>query len=222
MKEKILIVEDDVDISQDLQDFLEHFEFDTQVVDDGNQVISAVKRFEPNIVILDLMLPGKDGIECCKEIRKFSNVPVLMLTAKVEQIDKLTGLEVGADDYVCKPFDVMELTLRIKAIIKRTKEYIHFSTFYVNLEKREVRFCDQEVHLSALEFSLFELLHSSPERVFSREHIIELAYPHCKDITDRTIDSHIKNIRKKFKKLGLSLPVIETAYGIGYRFNTKN
>jgi len=222
MKNKVLIVEDDQDIANDLQDFLIHFEFETQVVDDGNLVVSAVKRFEPNLVILDLMLPGKDGIACCKEIRQFSNVPVLMLTAKSEQIDKLTGLEVGADDYVCKPFDIMELTLRIKAIIKRTKEYIRFSTFDVNNIKREVRYCDQLINLSALEFDLFELLHASPERVFSREMIIELAYPHCKDITDRTIDSHIKNIRKKFKELGLDLPVIETVYGSGYRFNPKN
>lgn len=222
MKNKVLIVEDDKDIANDLQDFLVHFEFDTQIVDDGNLVVSAVKRFEPHLIILDLMLPGKDGVECCKEIRQFSNVPVLMLTAKIEQADKLTGLEVGADDYVCKPFDIMELTLRIKAIIKRTKEYIHFSTFDVNIDKREVRYCDQQINLSALEFDLFKLLHSAPKRVFSRDMIIELAYPHCKDITDRTIDSHIKNIRKKFKTRDLKLSVIETVYGSGYRFNPKN
>lgn len=216
---RILIVEDEHDIAENLQLFFQHQEFETRHVDDGALVISAVKSYQPDLIVMDLMLPNIGGVELTSEIRSFSNVPIVMLTAKVEQVDKLVGLEAGADDYMCKPFDAMELILRVKAILNRTEGKVQFSNLALYPENREVTYKGQQVGLSALEFNLFELLYKAPERIYSREQIIELAYPQYRDITDRTIDSHVKNIRKKFKEAGAEGGPIQSVYGAGYRFS---
>lgn len=216
---RILIVEDEHDIAENLQLFFQHQEFETRHVDDGALVISAVKSYQPDLIVMDLMLPNIGGVELTSEIRSFSNVPIVMLTAKVEQVDKLVGLEAGADDYMCKPFDAMELILRVKAILNRTEGKVQFSNLALYPENREVTYKGQQVGLSALEFNLFELLYNAPERIYSREQIIEQAYPQYRDITDRTIDSHVKNIRKKFKEAGAEGGPIQSVYGAGYRFS---
>ncbi len=218
-KQKILIVEDDSDISEHLVLFYQHQGFDTKAVEDGALVIGAVKDYQPDLIIMDLMLPNKNGIECCTEIRVFSNVPIIMLTASAEKTDKYVGLESGADDYVCKPFDVMELILRSKAILQRTAGNVSFTTLTVVPEEAKVVYQDKKIDLSTLEYNLFYLLYSNPERIYSRDQILHLAYPQYRHITDRTIDSHVKKIRNKFKSAGVLENPIESIYGAGYRFS---
>jgi len=215
--EHILIVEDEIEIANHLARFFHASGFTTTHLKDGLDVISTVKQTAPSLVILDVMLPGKDGFTCCKEIRTFSEVPIIMLTAKVNEVDRLVGLGAGADDYVCKPFSAPELVMRVKAILKRTKSQPLSKTLVVDKDKQLVLYKNVKVNLTALEYALFLLLFNSPERIYSREQIIDLAYPDLRDITDRAIDSHIKNIRKRFKQAGAEVKVIESVYGAGYK-----
>lgn len=216
--QKVLIVEDDNDIAESLVLFFRHHQFDTKLVGDGAEVIERVRQYQPDLIILDVMIPNKTGVECCQEIRSFSNVPIIMLTAKVEQSDKYIGLEAGADDYVCKPFDVNELILRAKGLLKRTQGSVNFSELNVSKEQAKLEYKGINIDLSVLEFNLFYLLYSSPDRIYSREQILHLAYPEYRYITDRTIDSHVKKIRNKFKDAGIENNPIESVYGAGYRF----
>ncbi len=214
----ILIVEDDEDIAELLELFFQNEGYATVHVDDGNVVVAAVKQHTPDLIVMDLMLPNQDGIVCTQAIREFSNVPIMMLTARIQQIEKLQGLEVGADDYICKPFDVHEMVLRAKAILRRTEGQVSFSQWTLDADALLIKVNGHKVELSALEFSLFKLLFDSPKRVYSRDQIIELAYPDYRDITDRAIDTHVKKIRKKFKQVGLAESPIQSVYGAGYRF----
>lgn len=216
---KILIVEDDADIADSLVLFYQHHNFDTRLVNDGAYVVDTVTSYQPDIVILDIMLPNINEIDCCKAIREFSNVPIILLTAKVEQTDKYVGLESGADDYVCKPFDIMELILRTKTLLQRTQGQVSYSKLSVFPEQAKVVYQDKPVDLSTLEYNLFSLLYNNPERIYSREQILQQAYPQYRHITDRTIDSHVKKIRNKFKQAGVTENPIESVYGAGYRFS---
>lgn len=218
---KILIVEDETDIAEHLALFFQSQGFEAVHVDDGALVVDAVKREQPSLIVLDLMLPNKDGIACCKDIRTFSNVPIVMLTARGEQVHKLAGLEVGADDYVCKPFDTVELVLRVKAILRRSDGHVSYQAWQLDDQSHDVRFRELHIALSSLEYALFSLLFRAPERIFSREQILELAYPDYRDITDRSVDSHVKNIRKKFKQVGIAPSPIQSVYGAGYRFSPQ-
>lgn len=220
-KQKILIVEDDSDIAENLVLFFQHQNYRVKHIDDGAFVVETVRAFHPDIIIMDLMLPNQDGITCCQKIRQFSNVPVIMLTAKVEQVDKHQGLVSGADDYVCKPFDIMELVLRTKAILFRTKGNVSFTQLTVDQDKTKIVYQGKKVVLSTIEFNLFNLLFSHPEQIYSREKILHLAYPQYRHITDRTVDSHVKKIRNKFKEKGIADNPIESVYGAGYRFALK-
>jgi len=215
--EHILIVEDEVEIANHLARFFQASGFSTSHLKDGLGVISEVKKTSPSLVILDIMLPGKDGVTCCEEIRSFSEVPIIMLTAKVNEIDRLVGLGAGADDYVCKPFSAPELVMRVKAILKRSQNQLPSKTLTIDKNKQLVFYKNEKVNLTALEYALFLLLFNSPERIYSREHIIDLAYPDLRDITDRAIDSHVKNIRKRFKQIGAHEKIIESVYGAGYK-----
>lgn len=220
-KQKILIVEDDLDIAESLKLFYLHHNYLVKHISDGAIVVKEVSAFLPDLIILDIMLPNQDGVTCCKNIRQFSNVPIIMLTAKVDQGHKHEGLVAGADDYVCKPFDVMELVLRTKAIISRTYGQVSYSKVSVNQAKAQVSYQGKNVVLSTIEFNLFYLLFSHPERIYSREDILHLAYPQYRHITDRTIDSHVKKIRNKFKELNIDENPIESIYGAGYRYGLK-
>jgi len=144
-----------------------------------------------------------------------------MLTAKVEHTDKLAGLKIGADDYICKPFDAMELVLRCEAILKRTTGNVTYGVWTTDPQRQLVKYKSQSIALSVLEFSLFELLIESPERIYSRDQIIALAYPDDRDITDRTVDSHVRKIRKKITQQGVEHCPIESVYGAGYRFKVS-
>ena len=216
----ILIVEDDLDIAKKLTVFLNKSGFSTEHLDSGQFVVETIKNNTPDLVLLDLMLPYKTGEECCREIRQFSQVPIIITTAKVEEVHRLVGLESGADDYVCKPYSVMELVLRIKAILRRLKpsEAINKRSITITEDSFGVNFNENTVELTALEFSLFKLLFSKPGRIYSRQLILDLAYSDIRDISDRAIDSHVKKIRKKIRSIGVEDNIIESIYGVGYRY----
>ncbi len=214
----ILLVEDDLEIAENIMLFLDAQEHNTTHLTSGENVIITVKDDQPDLILLDIMLPVIDGTECCKQIRQFSDVPIIMLTAKIEEIDRLVGLEAGADDYVCKPFSAMELMLRIKAILKRTSQSQYSSKLTVVRENISVHFKGNCIELTQLEFSLFYLLYNQPNRIYSRAQILDLAYPDMRDISDRTVDAHVKNIRNKIKLLGTKEIVLESVYGAGYRY----
>ncbi|WDE07112.1 response regulator [Thalassomonas viridans] len=217
----ILIVEDDLEIAENVALFLQASNFTTRHLETGEHVVATVKEKEPDLILLDLMLPVMDGLECCKQIRTFSDVPIVMLTAKTQEISRLIGLEAGADDYICKPFSAPELVLRIKAILKRTlkqKVEVVDEGLKLNMDSFRLSYRGQGIELTHLEFNLFSLLYQHPQRIYSRAQILDLAYPDMRDISDRAIDSHVKNIRLKAKKIGLETNIIESVYGAGYRY----
>lgn len=215
---KILIVEDERQIAEYLVKYFKKADFDTLLLNSGEHVVKEVKAQSPDIIVLDLMLPEKDGISICMELREFSDIPVIMLTAKKTEIDRIIGLEAGADDYVCKPFNAKELVLRAKAILKRLNISSENHSLKLNQDNQILSFNTKSVSLTKLEFALAKLLFAKPCRIFSRQQIISLAYNNDKDIFERAVDTHIKNIRKKIKQLGIDETVIEGVYGAGYKY----
>jgi len=215
---KILIVEDERQIAEYVYKYIVRSGFEAVVLNSGEMVIETIKAEHPDLVLLDVMLPVKDGVTCCKEIRQFSDVPVIMLTAKINDIDRIIGLEAGADDYVCKPFNAKELVLRVKAILKRFNVTTQQNGFLLDSNSLQIKFQESAVKLTKLEYALMQLLYSKPSRIFSRQQIMSLAYTEEKDITDRAVDSHVKNIRKKIKSMGIEQVVVECIYGAGYQF----
>ncbi len=215
---RILIVEDEMAIARHLTKFLEKNNYSVEHLDSGLEVVERVKLNQPDLIVLDLMLPHKDGVTCCKEIREFSDVPIIMLTAKAEEIERIIGLKAGADDYVCKPFSAMELILRIKAILNRSNKASHSNTLSLDTDNFTIQYKHHSCELSQIEFLLFNLLFQKPGRIYSRGQMVELAYPDDRDILDRAIDSHIKNVRRKLKSLKIKDNVIDSVYGAGYRF----
>jgi len=173
--------------------------------------------------LLDLMLPGKDGMDICREIRQFSNIPIIMLTAKVEEIDRILGLEIGADDYICKPFSPREVVARVKSIFRRMKfdnspnKYSEGS-LQLNNDKFEAIYQASKLDLTPVEFRLLSTLQATPGKVFSRDQLMTLSYKDNRIVTDRTIDSHIKNLRKKLQNAGAAQEIIHSVYGVGYRY----
>ena len=223
--EHILIVEDELTIAQILREYLTKNGYRSTHLADGLKVIDSVKADPPDLVLLDLMLPGKDGLELCKEIRGISSVPIFMVTAKVEEIDRLLGLELGADDYICKPFSPREVVARIKALFRRMKQAAtpepKRSGFEIDDAELRISYQGQRLDLTPTEFRLLKLFVSNPGRVYSRSQLLDLCYQQEQLIIDRVIDSHIKNLRKKISKvLPEGQEVIHAVYGIGYRFET--
>jgi two-component system, OmpR family, response regulator BaeR len=216
---KILIVEDERQIAEYLHKYLKHAGFDVSVLNDGSEVVKNVRQMSPKLIILDVMLPVKSGIDCCKELREFSDVPVIMLTAKASEVDRIVGLEAGADDYVCKPFNAKELVLRVKAVLKRFDIVDASSTLYLDKQSMQLIYQQKSsIKLTKLEFSLMSLLYAKPSRVYSRQQIMNLAYTEERDITERAVDSHVKNLRKKIRNLGIEDLVIDCVYGAGYQY----
>jgi len=217
---KVLVIEDEREIAAQVAKYIIREGYKPIVLNSGEMVIETVKEELPDIILLDVMLPVKDGVRCCKEIREFSDIPIIMLTAKKTENDRIIGLQAGVDDYVCKPFSAKELMLRIQAILKRSGIVNNQETSGLKLDKNGflLKFNNKETKLTNLEFSLLNLLMQKPGRIYSREQIIELAYKNERDISDRAIDSHIKNIRKKVRSLNIENNIIETTYGAGFRF----
>jgi two-component system response regulator BaeR len=223
--EQVLIVEDEPKIADLLQKYLQNANFRTHCIKDGLQVVDWVQQEKPNLILLDVMLPGKDGLEICKDIRRFSAVPIIMLTARVEEIDRLLGLELGADDYICKPFSPREVVARIKAVLRRTQLNPASETETPPLNRLEldrnrliVRYQEQETVLTLVEFELLDILQQQPGRIFGRNHLMEKVYPDNRIVSDRTIDSHIKKLREKLAEIAPEQELIHSVYSVGYKF----
>lgn len=219
MADSILIVEDEVKLAKLLADYFIHTHYCPQIIHHGDEVVAWIKANNPSAVLLDIMLPGKNGIDLCKEIRQFSNVPILMVTARVDEIDRLLGLELGADDYICKPFSPREVVARVKAVLRRSDKIENNLTSLTLDEYRlTVTFNQQEVSLTSVEFQLLKPLANKPERIFTREQLMQNMYSDQRIVNHRTIDSHIKKLRKKLADISDNKDWIHSVYGAGYRF----
>jgi two-component system response regulator BaeR len=212
---RILIVEDEPKLAALEADYLKAAGYDTHVIGDGGEVVAWVRANPPDLVLLDLMLPGRDGLEVCKELRSFSDVPIVMVTARVEEIDRLIGLDLGADDYVCKPFSVRELVARVRAILRRGRSAA--SGLVLNEEQHLARLDGQSLDLTPVEFRLLGMLASAPGRVFSRGKLLERLYEDHRVVTDRTVDAHIKNLRRKLEAARPGEDLVRSIYGVGYK-----
>ena len=228
-KQKILIVDDDSNIAELISLYLTKECFETQMVGDGEEALKVYREFHPDLILLDLMLPGIDGYEVCREIRKSSHTPIIMLSAKGEVFDKVLGLELGADDYIIKPFDSKELVARVKAVLRRYKfapetvsvsaspqsEYVEYTDLIINLTNYSVKYQGKNIDMPPKELELLYFLASSPNQVFTREQLILRIFNEDYIGNDRIIDAHVKNLRKK-----LPFSCIRTIIGVGYQFDT--
>ena len=229
-KQKILIVDDDANIAELISLYLTKECFDTMIVEDGESALRAVDTFAPNLILLDLMLPGIDGYQVCREVRSSSSVPIIMLSAKGEIFDKVLGLELGADDYMEKPFDSKELVARVKAVLRRYKpaaavpakpavECVEYPDLTINKTNYSVMYMGKNVDMPPKELELLYFLASSPNQVFTREQLLDHIWGYEYIGDTRTVDVHIKRLREKIKDHnGWSL---STVWGIGYKFEVK-
>lgn len=224
MNTNILIVEDESKIAKLLRDYLQHAGYHCQLCGNGNAVLTLFKQQTFDLILLDLMLPGKDGVTLCKEIRQFSTVPIIMLTARIAETDRLLGLDNGADDYICKPFSPREVVARVKAILRRVSQPVtdREASLQLNEDRLEVTFAGQPpVTLTVVEFQLLHALVKQPGRIMSRDRLMQRIYPDHRVVSDRTIDSHIKKLRKKLAQHFGENEWISTVYGAGYRFQIE-
>lgn len=223
MTKKILIVEDEEKLSGLLADYLARAGFATQRIADGTAVVSRVREELPDLMLLDLMLPGRDGIDICKEIRTFSSVPIIMVTARSEEIDRLLGLELGADDYICKPYSPREVVARVKAVLRRTGEgqTIQASGLVLDESRYRAVFNGTDLELTAVEFKLLQFLAASPGRIYERHRLMDRIYPDQRIVCDRTIDSHIKKLRRKIAAAAPGVELVQSVYGVGYKFEEQ-
>ncbi|UFS71020.1 response regulator [Geomonas sp. RF6] len=223
MSGKILIVEDEEKLAALLRDYLKQAGFESQWIGDGLQVVPHVKGEMPDLMLLDLMLPGRNGLDICKEIRTFSNLPIIMITARVEEIDRLLGLELGADDYICKPFSPREVVARVKTVLRRATEQPPVAAKELMLDPDRYRAVlhGQELDLTAVEFKLLHFLYSNPGRIYSRTQLMDRIYSDQRIVSDRTIDSHIKKLRKKIAQAAPDEELIHSIYGVGYKYEVE-
>lgn len=229
-KQKILIVDDDVNIAELISLYLIKECFDTMIVNDGEEALSVFPTYQPNLVLLDLMLPGIDGYQVCRELRKDSSVPIIMLSAKGEIFDKVLGLELGADDYMIKPFDSKELVARVKAVLRRYQpavqetdtpkgNYVEYPDLTINLTNYSVIYKGNSVEMPPKELELLYFLASSPNQVFTREQLLDHIWGYEYIGDTRTVDVHIKRLREKIKDHASWS--ISTVWGIGYKFEVR-
>jgi two-component system response regulator BaeR len=209
----ILIVEDEPKLAALESDYLRSQGYDTHCIADGNEVVAWVRANAPDLILLDLMLPGRDGLEICRELRTFTDVPIVMVTAKVEEIDRLVGLDLGADDYVCKPFSIRELVARVRAILRRPRS----APTGLNVDEHRATLDGKELDLTPVELRLLRALASSPGRVFPRERLLERLYEDHRVVTDRTVDAHVKNLRRKLEEVRPGEDLVRSIYGVGYK-----
>jgi two-component system response regulator BaeR len=210
---RILIVEDEPKLAALESDYLKSQGYDTHCIADGSEVVSWVRANAPDLILLDLMLPGRDGLEICRELRTFTDVPIVMVTAKVEEIDRLVGLDLGADDYVCKPFSIRELVARVRAILRRPRT----APSGLSLTEHGATLDGRELDLTPVELRLLRALASSPGRVFPRERLLERLYEDHRVVTDRTVDAHVKNLRRKLDEIRPGADLVRSIYGVGYK-----
>jgi DNA-binding response OmpR family regulator len=223
LSSKILVVDDENHILELARLYLTREGYEVEGLGDGAQAVIRFGQLKPDLVILDIMLPGSDGLTICKEIRKQSQVPIIMLTARDEVTDKVVGLEVGADDYLTKPFHPQELVARAKALLRRAKiepdqpKLIRAGNLEVDLERHEVRFGKERVQLRPKEFDLLTLLARHPGRVFQRSELLDLVWGYDFPGYTRTVDVHVQQLREKLAAAKVTEPSIETVWGVGYR-----
>lgn len=232
VKQRILIVDDDENIADLISLYLTKECYETSIVNDGESALREVKDFKPNLILLDLMLPGIDGYQVCREVRKDNNVPIIMLSAKGETFDKVLGLELGADDYIIKPFDSKELVARVKAVLRRystiaepaapkdNSQSLSFKSLSINLDNYSVIYNGSSIDMPPKELELLHFLASSPNQVFTREQLLDNIWGYEYVGDTRTVDVHIKRIREKIKDTDAWS--IATVWGIGYKFEVKN
>lgn len=226
--EKILVVDDDSNICELLRLYLEKEGYTVKIVNDGVSAVNAFKQENPDLMILDIMLPKLDGWQVCREVRKFSDKPIIMLTAKGETFDKVLGLELGADDYMTKPFDTKEMVARIKAVLRRTgaaaaaesvKE-VNYENFSVNLTNYEMKVRGVQVDTPPKELELIYHLASNPNRVFTRDQLLDEVWGFDYYGDSRTVDVHVKRLREKLEGVSEKWE-LKTVWGVGYKFETK-
>jgi len=220
MSQTILVVEDELKLATSLCEYLNHQQYETHMIHVGDTVVEWVKQNQPSLVLLDLMLPGKDGVTICKEIRSFSDIPIIMLTARSDEIDKLLGLEIGADDYICKPYSLREVMARVKAVLRRFSPQVEpQQVLHLNKANFNITYNAQSIELTAIEFRLLETMMNSPGRIYSREQLANNAYEDNRIVSDRTVDSHIKKLRKKLNDVVPDVQFIHSIYGVGYKYD---
>ena len=230
-KQKILIVDDDNNIAELIALYLTKECYDTCIVNDGEEALREFDRFRPDLILLDLMLPGMDGYQVCREIRHTSDVPIIMLSAKGETFDKVLGLELGADDYIIKPFDSKELVARVKAVLRRfhvketapapsSEKCVHYKDLTINLTNYSVDYMGKQIDMPPKELELLYFLAASPNQVFTREQLLDHIWGYEYIGDTRTVDVHIKRLREKIKDH--ENWALSTVWGIGYKFEVKN
>ena len=226
-KQKILVVDDDEHIAELISLYLIREGYETKEVYNGNDAVKAAEEFKPDLIMLDIMLPGMDGYGVCREIRKTSNVPIIMLTAKGDTIDKVLGLELGADDYIVKPFDPKELTARVKAVLRRYEKtdspkdgnILEFDNLEINLNNYTVKYYGEYLNFPPKEFELLYFLAKRPNQVFTRDQLLDKIWGYEYIGDTRTVDVHIKRIREKFDKKNKWS--VKTVWGVGYKFEVE-
>ena len=226
--EKILVVDDDLNICELLRLYLTKEGYNVVIVNDGASAVTAFQEESPNLVLLDIMLPKLDGWQVCREIRKFSDTPIIMLTAKGEVFDRVLGLELGADDYVVKPFDTKEIVARIKAVLRRsvssiTEEIkeVHYDKLSINLTNYELKVAGVQVDTPPKEMELIFHLAKSPNRVFTRDQLLDEVWGYDYYGDSRTVDVHVKRLREKLEGVSDKWE-LRTVWGVGYKFETKD
>lgn len=230
MAKTILVVDDEPKITKLVRAYLEQAGFQVTEAHDGADALEAFRMINPDLIVLDLMLPNVDGIEITRRIRKESDVPIIMLTAKAEEVDRLIGLEIGADDYVVKPFSPRELVARVRTVLRRSPEIISGSDIQpirigaLRIEQggRRVFIDGAEVRLTALQFDLLLVMARNPGRVFTRSELLELTTGQSFETYERTVDAHIKNLRKALGEVSKGSRFLQTVHGVGYRFGDSH
>ena len=233
-EKKLLVVDDDPNICELIELYFMKEGYEVKACHEGDKAVDAFRDFDPDIILLDLMLPGMDGYDICREIRKESSVPIIMLTARGETLDRVVGLELGADDYIPKPFEPKEVIARVKAVLRRTEiasdsredkqvEYIEYPGLKVNISSYNVEIADEKIEMPPKELELLFFLATHPDRVFTREQLLGNVWGYDFFGESRTVDVHIKRIREKIEAVDVDgkLPwAIETVWGVGYKFET--
>jgi two-component system response regulator BaeR len=219
----ILIVDDEPKLAELLRDYLRQAGFKTFWIADGTAVVPWVREHAPALILLDLMLPGRDGLEICRDIRICSSVPIIMITARIEEIDRLQGLESGADDYICKPFSPREVVARVRAVLRRTEgdSSSQVAGLILDQARYQATLNGQDLGLTAVEFKLLQFLSSKAGHVCTRQQLMDSIYPDERVVADRTIDSHIKKLRRKINLVSANVEFIHSVYGVGYKLEPE-
>ncbi len=220
----VLVVEDEMEIARVVRDYLANAGFDVIVVGDGDSALASMRSAHPDLLVLDLGLPGRDGLDVAREVRRWSSTPIVMLTARGDESDRIVGLELGADDYVVKPFSPKELVARVRAVLRRTRtaargeEILRAADVEVDMAKMQVEVAGRRVDLTPTEFQLLATLLREPGRVFTRGQLLDAVHGVAIESYERAIDAHVKNIRRKMEPTPGSPRYVQTVHGVGYRF----